>query len=88
MKPVIIYSGAHCPYCERAKTLLKAKNIPFTDYNSRGDKMSEFMRLAEEHNHYTIPMIFIDGVFVGGCDQLMALEKSGKLNELLGNNSA
>lgn len=83
MKPVIVYSGAHCPYCEKAKMLLNKKDIPFTAYDARGVHMNEFMQLAEKYNHYTIPMIFIDGNFIGGCDDLLALNISGKLDELL-----
>lgn len=83
MKPVVIYSGSHCPYCEKAKALLNTKNIPFAEHNARGNKMQEFMELAEKHNHFTIPMIFIDGQFIGGCDTLVALNNSGKLDEIV-----
>lgn len=83
MKPVRIYTTPICPYCARAKALLKKKGVEaeeidvFMDADARRD-MSEKSGGAR-----TVPQIFIGDTHVGGCDDLYALEQNGKLDRLL-----
>ena len=82
MKEVKIYSTNHCPFCMRAKKLLQGKNIAFTDIDITGDDNAR-RNLAEETGKKTVPQIFINGSLVGGFDDLDALNKQGKLEEML-----
>jgi glutaredoxin 3 len=83
MKPVRIYTTPICPYCMRAKALLKKKGIEpeeidvFMDGDARRD-MEEKSGGAR-----TVPQIFVGETHVGGCDELYALERAGKLDSLL-----
>jgi len=83
MSKVEVYSGDYCPYCVRAKSLLKKKGIDFTEYNVQlhADKRTEM--LEHSNGARTIPQIFINDRHVGGCDELYALEKKGELNDWL-----
>lgn len=78
MKKIIIYGKRHCPYCSMAQDLLNAKGLEF-EYIDADEESKKFLELAKTHNHRTVPMIFIDGEFLGGFDTLNALEKSGSL---------
>lgn len=79
---VIIYSSDFCPYCVRAKMLLKNKGVTFEEIrvDHQPELRAEMMRLS---NRRTVPQIFIHGTHVGGCDDLYALERQGKLDDLL-----
>jgi len=83
MSKVEIYSGDYCPYCVRAKSLLKKKGINFIEYNVQlhADKRNEM--LERSNGARTIPQIFINDRHVGGCDELYALEKKGELDSWL-----
>ncbi|HVV69568.1 MAG TPA: glutaredoxin 3 [Gammaproteobacteria bacterium] len=80
---VIIYSKANCPYCDRAKQLLSAKNV--TWHEIRIDLNPEFQQemITLSGGRRTVPQIFINGQPIGGFDDMAALEKAGKLNALL-----
>ena len=79
---IIIYSTLHCPYCVRAKELLKRKGLEFTEILvDKDDKKREEM--IAKTNRYTVPQIFINKQHIGGCDDLYALEREGKLTELI-----
>jgi glutaredoxin 3 len=79
---VLIYSTTICPYCVRAKTLLKHKGVDFTEILiDEDDKMREEM--VAKSNRMTVPQIFINDHPIGGCDDLYELERLGKLTELL-----
>lgn len=84
MARVEIYSKMMCPYCARAKSLFRQKGQGFeeTDITFGGDKRGEM--LARAGGRSTVPQIFIDGAHVGGCDDLFALERAGKLDPMLG----
>jgi glutaredoxin 3 len=84
MPDVVAYTSQYCPYCARAKRLLRAKNVAFTEIDVDEDpaERMEMTKLAE--GRYTVPQIFIDGRPVGGSDELAALDRCGKLDELLG----
>lgn len=83
MVEVIVYAGPNCPYCTKAKALLRRKNVTFEEYNVKEDaeKLSEM--LARTGGRKTIPQIFINGIHVGGCDDLYALNDAGKLDQML-----
>lgn len=77
-----MYSKTFCPYCSRAKALLDSKGVAAEEYNidGGGPKRDEMMNRS---GRMTVPQIFIDGRHVGGCDDLFALERAGKLDPML-----
>jgi glutaredoxin 3 len=79
---VIVYVTDYCPYCIRAKGLLKRKGVAFTEIDVTHDPAKRAW-LFEKTGQRTVPQIFIDGVSVGGCDDLHALDREGKLDLLL-----
>ena len=81
---VEIYTTMTCGYCHRAKQLLSSKGINFTEFDVTmgGEKKREM--LERKPDARTVPQIFIDGVGIGGSDDLAALERSGKLDAMLG----
>ena len=82
MAKVEIYTKFMCPFCVRAKALFDKKGISYIDMPATGkEKRAE---LNERSGRNTFPQIFIDGHHIGGCDDLMALERAGKLDPLLG----
>ena len=81
MAAVIIYSTAWCPYCIKAKKLLDSKKVKYTEINvSKPSARAEMSALT---GGSTVPQILLDGQAVGGCDELYALDRSGKLDKLL-----
>ena len=78
-----IYSGDFCPYCVRAKSLLKKKDLEFTEYNIQKDPERRSEMLQRAAGARSIPQIFIGDHHVGGCDELYALEKKGELDSWL-----
>lgn len=82
MKTVTVYTWTICPYCDRAKALLKNKNVPYTEINLDG-KDEELKALREKTGLRTVPQIFIGDHFVGGFSDLSALEQKGELDLLL-----
>ena len=83
MKTVEIYTKSYCPYCHRAKELLRIKGIPFTEYDVTADpeREGEMQRRSGAH---TVPQIFIAGTCLGGCSELFELDEKGELDRLLG----
>ena len=82
MKEIIIYTKEQCPYCVRAKQLLDRKGVSYQEIrvDLHPEKREELIRQGRR----TVPQIFIDNQAIGGCDDLYALERDGKLNALLG----
>ena len=82
MADVTVYSSAFCPYCIRAKALLKSKGVQYVDISvdGRPDFRAEMSALA---GRTSVPQIWINGQHVGGCDDLHALERCGELDGLL-----
>lgn len=83
MPNVEVYFTETCPYCVRAKGLLKNKGVSFEGINltvnpERKDEM------IQRSGRKTVPQIFIDDVSMGGCDDIFALDAQGKLDTLLG----
>ena len=84
MKNVTIYSQKTCPYCVKAKQLLDSKGVKYEELlvDEKPDLLQE--AIDRSGGMKTVPQIFIENHHVGGCDDLHALEKEGKLDELLG----
>lgn len=82
MKTVKIYTTPICPYCHRAKRLLDTKGVPYEEIDVSGDDQAR-VNLAEHTGLRTVPQIFIGEHHVGGSDELLALEREGKLDSLL-----
>ncbi len=82
MKPVVLYTLKGCPYCVRAKAILDARLESYTEVDVTSDP-DERDRVRERTGHPTFPQVFIGETFVGGCNELLALERSGRLDELL-----
>lgn len=83
MAEVELYSWRYCPYCIRAKALLQQKGVIFREYAIDGDPVARRAMAVRAGGRSTLPQIFINQVPVGGCDELMALERSGRLDVLL-----
>ncbi len=81
---VEIYTKWGCPYCVRAKALLDDKGVAFSEHDITlgGPKKAEMQDRAP--GAMTVPQIFIDDRAIGGCDDLQALDRAGKLDPLLG----
>jgi glutaredoxin 3 len=80
---VEIYSKAFCSYCVTAKRLLQAKQIDFTEYAIDMDPPRRQEMIQRAGGRTTVPQIFIGGRHIGGCSDLLALERDGSLNALL-----
>ncbi len=83
MKDVIIYTSTICPYCIRAKNLLEKKGAVYKELNIDTDPSLIDESIEKSGGMRTVPQIFIGGIHVGGCDELHALEKEGKLDGML-----
>ncbi len=83
MAQVEIYTTQVCPYCVRAKDLLKRKGVTPVEIRVDTDDAARDVMLQRAHGRRTVPQIFIDEVHVGGCDDLYALESAGKLDGML-----
>ncbi|UWR22502.1 glutaredoxin 3 [Sulfitobacter sp. S190] len=83
MKPVEIYTSPLCGFCHAAKRLLNQKGVNFAEVDvlANPDRKPEMIQRA--NGGRTVPQIFVGETHVGGCDDLFALEKAGKLDALL-----
>lgn len=80
---VEIYTWQTCPYCLRAKFLLRRKGVNYTEYKIDGDNEAR-NRMAERANgRRSVPQIFINNQHIGGCDDIHALDREGQLDPLL-----
>ena len=83
MAKVEVYSTSYCPYCMRAKALLRSKGVEFEEIDVTGDPELRAKMVELAGGRQTVPEIFINGEIIGGCDELYALEQSGELDMLL-----
>jgi glutaredoxin 3 len=83
MADVEIYTQPGCGYCARALALLTRKGVAFREIGAPQGS-SEREEAIRRSGRFTVPQIFIDGAAIGGCDDLLALDRSGKLDNLLG----
>lgn len=82
MAAITIYTTNYCPYCVKAKDLLKRKGLAYEEISAEDDAVREAM-ILKAGGRRTVPQIFINDQHIGGCDDLYALEKAGKLDPLL-----
>ncbi|MEO1039791.1 MAG: glutaredoxin 3 [Pseudomonadota bacterium] len=83
MTAVTIYTRILCPYCVRAVGLLKKKNIDYKEIDAGFDIARKNEMIERAGGARTFPQVFIGETHVGGCDELLALERSGKLDPIL-----
>lgn len=80
---VEIYIWTTCPFCMRAKNLLKSKSVDFIEYNIDGDEMARNKMAQRTNGKRSLPQIFINDTHIGGCDDIHTLESQGKLDQML-----
>jgi glutaredoxin 3 len=83
VKRVEIYTKTFCGFCWRAKHLLDGKGIEYREISVDFGGEAKGEMVARAHGRTTVPQIFIDDQHIGGCSELVALEREGKLDELL-----
>jgi len=83
MPKVEIYTQPFCPYCSRAKSLLSKKGAAFTEIHAPHGSPEREAAIARSNGRTSVPQIFIDGAHIGGCDDLVALDRAGGLDPLL-----
>jgi glutaredoxin 3 len=84
MAKVELYTTQWCGYCARARALLDKKGVAFTDIDVDADSAKRDEMVARSGGGRTVPQIFIDGDYIGGSDDLLALDRSGALDRKLG----
>lgn len=83
MPQVEIYTQPWCPYCARAISLLAKKNVAYKEIEAPQGTPQREEAMTRSGGRSSVPQIFIDGKHVGGSDDLMALDRSGKLDAML-----
>ncbi len=83
MAKVEIYTQDWCPYCSRAKALFDKKGVAYREIEAPNGSAARAESSERSGGITTVPQIFIDGQHIGGCDDLMALERAGKVDPLL-----
>ena len=84
MADVTIYTRQLCGYCTAARNLLKQKGAQFTEYDATYDPELRKQMVERTGGPSTFPQIFVGDVHIGGCDDLMAMDRAGNLDKLLG----
>lgn len=83
MAKVEIYTQPGCPFCQKALTLLNSKGVKFNQINAPKGTAERKEAIKRSGGKITVPQIFINGQSVGGCDDLLRMEETGKLDALL-----
>jgi glutaredoxin 3 len=83
MAHVTIYTKPYCPYCIRAVSLLEKKGVAFTEVEAAFDPEKRREMMQRAGGRATFPQIFVGERHIGGCDDMLALERDGKLDPLL-----
>ncbi len=83
MPKVTVYTKPFCPYCVRAMALLEKKGVEFTEVEAAFDPEKR-QEMSRRTGRSTFPQIFIGERHIGGCDDMLALERAGELDALLG----
>jgi glutaredoxin 3 len=83
MAKIEIFTQPYCPYCARAVALLQSKGVAFKEINAPHGTAERHAAIERSGGRTTVPQIFIDGTSIGGCDDLMALDRAGRLEPLL-----
>ena len=84
MANVEIYTWETCPFCRKAKELLDAKDVDYTEHMIQGDDDARDKMATRANGRRTVPQIFINDQWIGGCDDMQLLEAEGKLDKMLG----
>jgi len=84
MAKIDVYTTTYCPYCTRAKDYLGKKGIEYSVIDVTGDDAARIDLVQKSGGRKTVPQIFIDGQPIGGFDDMVALDRAGKLDALLG----
>jgi len=84
MTEVVMYSTSWCPYCTRARLLLKEKGVPFTEIDIEREPERRAEMIDRAGGRTSVPQIFAGDRHLGGCDDIHALEAQGRLDALLG----
>jgi glutaredoxin 3 len=84
MPDIEIYTQPWCPFCERAVHILTTKGVEFREIDAPNGSASRREARERSGGSTTVPQIFIGGQHIGGCDDMVALDRAGKLNALLG----
>lgn len=79
MKPIVIYTKDYCPFCLKAKQLLTAKGAAFKEIEITNNPALKEEMMSKAGGRHTVPQIFIGEEHIGGCDDLVALDKAGGL---------
>ena len=84
MAKVEIYTWQYCPFCIKAKSLLKQKGVNYIEHSIDGDQSAREVLANRSEGRTTVPQIFIDEKGIGGCDDLYELDQTNQLDDLLG----
>lgn len=83
MPDIEIYTQFFCPYCDRAKALFAKKGVAFREIDAPGGSAARDQARTRSGGRSSVPQIFIDGKHIGGCDDLVALDRAAKLDPIL-----
>eukprot|EP01031_Cornospumella_fuschlensis_P048272 gene48272-59122_t len=83
MAQIEIYTTAFCPYCDRARALLTKRGATFEEFDAPNGSQARKDAIARSGGRTTVPQIFINGQAIGGSDDLVALDRAGKLEAML-----
>ena len=84
MPDIEVYTQPWCPFCERAVHILSTKGVEFREIDAPNGSKARSEARQRSGGRTSVPQIFIGGQHIGGCDDLVALDRAGKLNTLLG----
>ena len=84
LKNITIYTSSFCPFCSKAKLLLKKKNIKFSEIDVSNDEALREKMTTMANGARSVPQIFADNVHIGDCDKIYKLDQEKKLDKLLG----
>lgn len=85
MSKVVIYTASLCPYCHMAKSVFETRGLAFEEIDVTGQPALRSEMVEKAGGRMTVPQIWIGSEHVGGCDDLLALERSGNLDQILEN---
>ncbi len=83
MPKVILYTRDLCAFCRHAKALLTSKGVEFEEFNIENDESLQ-EEVVRKSGRRTVPQIFVDGIPLGGYQEIQALDSRGELDEILG----
>ena len=84
MKKIEIYTTNYCPFCVKAKSLLKKKNIKFSEIDVSNDETLREKMTTLANGARSVPQIFADDIYIGDCDKIHKLDQEKRLDKLLG----